>query len=285
MSVTTAEAAKSRWIFPAWSDPRWLFVCAHTTYVLVGHLLLQFNRGPGQIALAVGACAALDVAYTYAHTRLWLFPLSGVISGLGLALLFSAPGNEWLMLFVAWLTITGKYLVTWRGHHVFNPTNLALVLVLLFSDGEVAIAPAYQWGGSWEVLLLVLGLGLAVAVRAKKLPLVLSFWGFFVLSALTRSVLTHIPATITLWAQVSGGAFWLFSFFMITDPKTSPSSTRGQVAFGWAVATVDFVFQLNTLVFSLAYALFAVCAARAVWSVVRDLRRGLVPAGATAGAA
>ncbi len=83
---------------------------------------------------------------------------SGVISGLGLALLFSAPGNGWLMLLVSWLSITGKYLVTWRGHHLYNPTNLALVIVLVLSGGQAAVAPAYQWGGAWQPVALIFAL-------------------------------------------------------------------------------------------------------------------------------
>lgn len=264
---------RENWILPAKNDPRWIFVCFHSTYVLLGHLLLNFNRSPEQIAIAIGACALLDVIFTYAHTRLFLFPLSGVITGLGLAILFTAPGNEWLMLLAAWMSISFKYLITWRGHHVFNPTNIALVVLLLFSGGQVAVAPAYQWGGSWQILAVVFGFGCVIMWRAKKLPLVVAFWAAYCVSALLRAHLTHMPAEITLYAQISGGAFWLFSFFMITDPKTSPPSAKGQIVYGVAIAAVDAWFQLNTAVFSLFYALFVVCAARALWMVYLDVVR------------
>ena len=89
---------------------------------------------------------------------------------------------------------------------------------------------------------------------------------------LLRAHMTHMPTDITLWAQISGGAFWLFSFFMITDPKTSPSSTKHMIIFGAAIAAVDVWLQLNTAVFSLVWALFLVCTLRAVWTMARDLR-------------
>ena len=270
------------WILPRRSDPRWLFVCFHATYVLMGHFLLSFNRSGEQIAIAIVACAALEVLYTFVLTRLFVLPLSGVISGLGLALLFSAPGNGWLMLLVSWLTITGKYLVTWRGHHLYNPTNLALVLVLLLSDGQAAVAPAYQWGGSWQPVALVFALGTVIMWRAKKLPLVLSFWAVYCLGAVLRSQLTHMPTDITLWAQISGGAFWLFSFFMITDPKTSPPDTKGMIGFGVGVALVDLWLQLNTAVFSLIWALFLVSSVRGVVAIARDLLAGRATPLATA---
>jgi Na+-translocating ferredoxin:NAD+ oxidoreductase RnfD subunit len=263
---------RSAWIVPGRSDPRWLFVCFHSTYVLMGHFLLSFNRSGEQIAVALATCAALEVLYTYLLTRMLIFPLSGVISGLGLALLFSAPGNTWLMLLVSWMTMTGKFVVTWKGHHIYNPTNLALVLILLFSGGQAAVSPAYQWGGAWQPVALVFLLGVIIMWRAKKLPLVVSFWGVYCLGALLRAQLTHMPTDITLWAQISGGAFWLFSFFMITDPKTSPPDPRGQILFGVGIAALDVWLQLNTAVYSLVYALFLACTIRFVFRIVKQMR-------------
>lgn len=276
---------RNAWIAPGWKDPRWIFLAFHTSYVLAGHLLLNFNRSPDQIGIALVACMALEVVYTLAMTRMFIVPLSGLISGLGLALLFTAPGNSWLMLLASWMTMSFKYLVTWRGHHLYNPTNITMVLLLLFSGGSVAVAPAYQWGGFWQVPLVVFALGTVVCWRAKKLALVNAFWITYALGALLRAHLTHMPAEITLYAQFSGGAFWLFSFFMITDPKTTPPDRRGQILFGVVVALVDVWLQLSFAVFSLFYALFVVSTARALWMIVPDLRRRLgrtAPAIATA---
>jgi Na+-translocating ferredoxin:NAD+ oxidoreductase RnfD subunit len=263
---------RDAWIVPGRGDPRWLFVCFHSTYVLMGHFLLSFNRSGEQIAVALAACAALEVLYTYLLTRMFIFPLSGVISGLGQALLFSAPGQTWLMLLVSWMTMTGKFLVTWKGHHIYNPTNLALVLVLLLSGGQAAVSPAYQWGGAWQPVALVFLLGVIIMWRARKLALVVSFWAVYCLGAVLRAQLTHMPTDITLWAQISGGAFWLFSFFMITDPKTSPPDVRGQILFGVGIALLDVWLQLNTAVYSLVYALFLACTIRLVIRVVKELR-------------
>jgi Na+-translocating ferredoxin:NAD+ oxidoreductase RnfD subunit len=260
------------WIVPAWNDPRWLFASFLSTYLVLGHLFLSFNRAPFELAIAFGTCCALDMLYTWVTTRKLLVPLSAFISACGLGILFTAPGSAWFMLLTSWLTITGKHLVTWRGRHLFNPTNLALVVMLLASGGQVAIAPAYQWGGSYEIVALVFALGLVVMTRVNKLVLVLTFWSVFAAGALLRAELTHMPAEITLWAQVSGGAFMLFSFFMITDPKTSPSSLGGQVVFGAVLGLIDLWLQLSFAVFSLFYALFLVCALRGAYQIIRDVR-------------
>lgn len=265
--------SRDAWIIPAASDPRWIFMLFHASYVVGGHLLLNFNRSPNQIVTALVACALLEVIYTYAMTRMFIVPISGIISGLGLALLFTAPGIGWLMPLAAFITMTGKYVVTWRGHHVYNPTNLALVILIAASSGQVSIAPAYQWGGYWQVLVVVFALGMIIAWRAKKLPLVVAFCITYALGALLRAQLTHQPAELTLYATISGGAFWLFVFFMITDPKTSPPDVRGMILYGVAIGVVDIWFQLHFAVFSLFYALFAVCSARWLYMIAKDVTR------------
>lgn len=273
MSTAFWQEIKKRenWILPDKRDPRWWFVCFHTTYVTIGHYFFSFNRTASQIFIALFVCSFLDMLYTYLGSKKFLFPLSGWISGLGLGILFSAPGNEWMMILVSWITMTCKYLITWRGHHVYNPTNISLVLMVLLSGGQAAIAPAYQWGGSWKAVCLVLTFGLILMWRVNKLPAVLSFWATYAFFAFVRSQLTHIPMEITLWAQVSGGAFMLFSFFMITDPKTSPASTKGMILYGIAIGSMDFIFQMNTAVFSLFYALVAVSTLRWFYYMFRDL--------------
>jgi Na+-translocating ferredoxin:NAD+ oxidoreductase RnfD subunit len=86
-----------------------------------------------------------------------------------------------------------------------------------------------------------------------------------------------MPAEISLYAQISGGAFWTFTFFMITDPKTSPPDVRGMILYGVAIAVVDVWLQLNFAVFSLFYALFLVCTVRAAWMIGQDLARTIAP--------
>jgi hypothetical protein len=263
------------WILSTRQDPRWLLAGFLGLYVVLGHLLLRFNRAPLEIAVAFVACMAFEVFYTWVSTRKLIFPLAAIVFGLGLAIFFMAPGNAWLMLLTSWLTITSKYFIIWRGRHFFNFTNLALVLMLLLSGGQVAVVPAYQWGGSYEIVALVFTAGLVVMSRVNKLPLVLSFWTVFVLGALFRAELTHLPAAITLYSQVSGGAFMLFSFFMITDPKTSPASFKGQLLFGVGLGLIDLWLQLSFAVFSAFYALFLVSALRGAYYVATDIRAKL----------
>jgi len=263
---------RSAWIIPPRRDPRWIFAFFLICYDLLGHFVLSFNRSPDQMVAAILTCTSLDMLYTWVSIRKFLLPLSGLISASGLIILFSAPGATWLMILASWICITSKYLITWRGHHIYNPTNFALVVMILISGGQASIAPGYQWSGNGWITLLVLALGLVIMSRVNKLPAVLSFWTVYALGAMLRTYLTGIALGITLWATVSGGEFMLYSFFMITDPKTSPSSTRGMILYGVGIGLVDMLFQLRSAVFSLFYAAAFVTTCRFLIFALKDFR-------------
>jgi len=77
---------------------------------------------------------------------------------------------------------------------------------------------------------------------------------------LIRSVLgTTSLATVSV--TMLSGSFILFTFFMVTDPQTSPGTVRGRVLYGVAVAAVDAVLRVLGVPYSLFLALLIVCAA------------------------
>jgi Na+-transporting NADH:ubiquinone oxidoreductase subunit NqrB len=65
---------------------------------------------------------------------------SALISGLSLCLLCRCSAS-WLAVLAAGIAIGSKFALRWRGKHLFNPTNIALVLLMLVSDGRVWVSP------------------------------------------------------------------------------------------------------------------------------------------------
>lgn len=268
----TALFDRSAWIIPSLKDPRWLLATFLFLYMLAGHFFMSFNRGPEQMIAAIVVCVSMDMLFTWILARKILFPLSSLISAFGLIILFSAPGSIWFILLVSWLTIVGKYLLTWRGHHFFNPTNFSLVFVALVAGDHTAISPSYQWGGTWWFPTVVFLFGMMLMWRVNKLWLVLTFWATFGIGAFIRADFSQMPLDLALYAQISGGAFMLFSFYMITDPKTSPASIKGMIIFGASIGMLDTVYQLMTTVYSSFYALFTVTLIRALFYIYKDMR-------------
>jgi hypothetical protein len=86
---------------------------------------------------------------------------------------------------------------------------------------------------------------------------------------------------------MTGVAFILFTFYMVTDPATTPSTTRGQVLFGASVAAAYGALLALHVVFDLFFALTLVCAGRgvAMWVAHLVAQRSAAQVLAGAGAA
>ena len=79
----------------------------------------------------------------------------------------------------------------------------------------------------------------------------------FLAFAFVRSVVTGHPF-LSEAAPITGPMYQLFIFFMITDPKTTVRSFRGQCLVAFLVAVVEAVFRLLQFVHAPYYSLFIV---------------------------
>jgi enediyne biosynthesis protein E5 len=104
----------------------------------------------------------------------------------------------------------------------------------------------------------------------KRLPLIAAWLGGFALQALIRSVVFDTPAAAA-WLPMTGMAFVLYTFYMVTDPATTPSETRPQILFGVAVAAAYAMLLVVHLVFGLFFALTLVCTLRGLGLYVKEL--------------
>jgi len=104
-------------------------------------------------------------------------------------------------------------------------------------------------------------LGLVVH-RAARSDVTIAFLAVYLGLLFGRSLWLNEPLAIPLH-RLESGALLLFSFFMISDPKTTPDSRLGRVLFAALVAlgayTVQFwFFRTNGLLWSLATCSLAV---------------------------
>lgn len=235
---------------PPWADPRWRFLLLLSLYVVLGITALGFNRSPLQIALTVGVTVVFD---QFCHSLLRrgappLFPLSAAISGVGLSILVNYAHGLWLPLVAVFLTVAGKYLITHNGRHIFNPTMFGVTAALLLGQGMISASPAYQWGGNLAVVAFIVTAAFLVFVfRVHRLWLMLGFLGFYTVQLALRAWLTrhHVPPETLFLGALTSPAFYLFTFFMLPDPATSPASKRGQLAMAFVIVLVDLLLHLK----------------------------------------
>jgi protein-S-isoprenylcysteine O-methyltransferase Ste14 len=214
------------------------------------------------------------------------FLLPAHISALAVGMLIYANERLWVVAFAAAVAVASKALVRVRlgpvahdglpvTRHVFNPSNFAITIVLLLFPW-VGGAPPYQYvenvTRSWQIALplIVFVTGSVVNTRfTGRIPLAAAWVGAFIAQALVRSAVNGTPLEAGL-APVTGVAFVLYTFYMVTDPGTTPESPRAQVAFGAGVAIVYGLLVQAHVVFGFYYALTVVTGIRGLWLASRQ---------------
>jgi hypothetical protein len=238
------------------ADPRHGQIATLASLLVYGLGWLQFDLGLPQVAVTLAAAVGaqrLGDAWTGAPWRSGA--KSALISGLSLCLLLRTDAL-WLAALAAAIAVGSKFVIRVRGKHVFNPTNGALIALLLTTD--LAWVSPGQWGTAAAFAFTMACAGMLVVNRAARSDVTLAFIAAWSAILVGRSVSLGEPLTIPLH-RLESGAFLLFSFFMISDPKTTPDSRIGRIAFAVLVAVgawyVQFrLFRTNGFLWALAAA-------------------------------
>ena len=234
-------------------DPR-----VYQIAVLVG----LFGYGVVWLDFAVSGAQTVVILATVLLTqalcsRLWQLPTydprSALISGLSLCLLLRTNALS-LAVLTAVLTIVSKFVIRWRGKHLFNPTNFSLVAMML-GTGQVWVSPG-QWGSAAVFAFLMACCGGLVVYHAARSDVTYAFLACHIALRFGHTLWLGDPLSIPLH-QLQNGALVLFAFFMISDPKTTPDTRLGRILFAGLVALgawyVQFVcYWGNALLWSLA---------------------------------
>ena len=125
---------------------------------------------------------------------------------------------------------------------MFNPTNFAIVVLLLASN-RVWVSPG-QWGNVVFFAFLIACLGGLVVNRAARSDVTYAFLIAYISLLVIRSLYLGEPLTIPIH-RLENGAFLLFAFFMISDPKTTPDSRVGRVLFATLVVGIGFAARVT----------------------------------------
>ena len=301
-AVAAAPPVANRWYSEKRLGGLSRFALAITVLNVAGHCYLGFEQS------WITPIVALAAAYTtelvgetidarvngrnprYAGSALSLikFLLPAHISGLAVAMLLFAAENVAAVAFAAAAAMASKFLFRTvvgfdrvgapQFRHFFNPSNFGITLTLVLFP-TVGIAPPYQFTENtsgivdWILPGIIICTGSYLNIKATgRVPLILAWVTTFAIQAVLRALIHGTPITAGL-LPMTGFAFILFTFYMITDPATSPAGTRGQIAFAAAVALFYAILMSLHVVFGLFYALTAVTALRGIWLTAASLGR------------
>ena len=226
-----------------------------TLLLLIGQLSFGVLDSYLYVVVSIVAAVATEMILSRLLLGKWKSLSSAYISGISVGILIRSV-SIWPYIITAVLSIMSKYILKYKGRHLWNPSNFGVSWMLFMAPLDVA-GLSIQWGSNFLGLAVIWALGLAIVYRAKRFHVTVAYVISFVILAYVRSVITGD----TFLAEVSpltGPMYQLFIFFMITDPGTSVSTRKGRIIVVILVALVEFVLRLNSFIYAPFYALFLV---------------------------
>jgi hypothetical protein len=247
------------------TDPRYFQVLFQVLFLSYGLFFLHWQQEWLHYAISIGGCLFFNYSFESIKQKS-ILPLAGsdgfqrwgfsaLISAMSLCLLLKTA--HWsISLLAALLTVGSKYFFRYQHKHVFNPSAFGIVATII--TGQAWLSPA-QWGSSAVIFFFVVTLGTIVVTRVQKLDVSLAFLFTYVGLLYWRQVgYLGWPADHFIHS-ISTGSLLLFSFFMISDPKTSPDHPFARMVWAVLIAAGSFYlsvfkWQYNTAIWVLVIA-------------------------------
>lgn len=247
-------------LLPAVRDPRLHLAVVIISLQILGQTAFEFRLSIAQILVSLLTSALLEFAITFRRHRVIMWPASALLTGNSVAFVLRVPGTEhgdwwslrgwWIFAGAAAVALLSKYLIRFRGHHVFNPSNVGLVLCFLLLGSARADPLALWWGPMSLSLVLALAIifagGLGILSRLHLVGIAATFWAVFAAGIAVLAASGHEMTASWHLGGITGFELWrvlvlspevlIFLFFMITDPKTAPVGRAARRVYAVAVA-------------------------------------------------
>jgi enediyne biosynthesis protein E5 len=250
----SVDAEHSRW--PAFKyDSRFTAPILITCILLAGQLTFGFLESYSRTALAILVSIVVELALGRIFTGKWPHIASAYITGISVGILVRSPAF-WPYGLCAAISITSKYVLRIKGRHIWNPSNFGICVMLFLAYYAVA-GLSIQWGNYLWPMAIIWALGSITIWRLNRFHICATYVISFLVFAFIRSFITGHPWQAEV-APLTGPMYQLFVFFMITDPKTTVSTWRGQIFVAFLIALAEMILRLDQVVWAPFYALFLV---------------------------
>ncbi|MFV0319600.1 MAG: FAD-dependent oxidoreductase [Microbacterium sp.] len=190
--------------------------------------------GPLAIVVTLAVLVGVGVGVDAVIQRLLHLPHryeSSIITGHILLFVLQPALDPWALVGLAVAALTAslsKYVLAWRGRHIFNPAAVGATVLALVSLAWPALGSPVWWVGSPIMAAPVLIAGLIVLWRTERLRVI----GVFVVIAVAVGVfrmaaqLDAVGLPVDPW-EVLGFALWwspvlFLGAFMLSEPLTQP---------------------------------------------------------------
>ena len=233
-------------------ENRYLAPLFITTILLVGQVSFGLLESFSHTILAIATAMLFEMVLGRLFFGKIPHLASAYISGISVGILIRSP-EYWPFALCSAIAITSKYVIRWKGRHLWNPSNFAICAMLLVAP-EFFATLSVQWGNAIWPMLIVWALGIIITYRVQRFHITATYVISFIALALLRSTITG-HAFLAEVAPITGPMYQLFIFFMITDPKTTVKPKLGQCLVAFLVAVVEMILRLAENVHAPYYAL------------------------------
>ncbi|MFL5561846.1 MAG: hypothetical protein ACJ79K_10260 [Gemmatimonadaceae bacterium] len=236
-------APASLWQRSSKIDARYLIAFLITLVLVVAQLRFHMVGGYERLVLALSVCMATEAVLSWFDRGRVVNLLSAYISGISLTLLTKPQGGAlWPFAVGAVLAISSKYVLRYREHHLWNPTNFAISALLLLAPDRVSVL-SHQFGNDFTTNVVIWTFGLIIAARVGVLHITLTYVLSFLALNSVRALLLGEPIAPEI-APLTGPMYQLFIFFMITDPRTVVRGKQRQIVVAILIAVMETVIRL-----------------------------------------
>jgi enediyne biosynthesis protein E5 len=250
-------------------DKRYLAPILVTIVLLVGQLTFGFLESWSRTFLAIATAIATELVLGRLFGGRWPHLASAYISGISIGMLVRSP-EIWPYALCAAISITSKYLIRVDGRHLWNPSNLGVVAMLVLASDTVA-GLSVQWGNNLLPMVVVWAFGSVIINALGRFHITLTYVASFLAFSVLRASVTGHPWLAEV-APLTGPMYQLYIFFMITDPKTTVRAKWAQCLVAFLVAAMEATLRLFQFVHAPYYALFIVGPAANLIEILLDRR-------------
>jgi len=254
-------------------DNRFLPPLLITAILLTAHLSFGILEGWERTGLAIATAFAAEMLLGRVTYGKWPYAASAYITGISVGILLRSP-FLWPYALCAFISIASKYVLRFRGRHLWNPSNLGVSLVLFLAPETVSLL-SVQWGNVVAPMAVIWLLGSVIVWRVGRFYLSATYVASFLLFSFVRAAVTGIPWVAAV-APITGPMYQLFIFFMVTDPKVTVRPMWGQCLVVFIVAFVELILRLNEVVYAPFYALCFVGPSALLVEMWLDARRARI---------
>ncbi len=236
----------------------YLALAALAVIALVLSLFGQVGPSPLELIATLAVLSAVCVGMDAAAQRLLSLPwrLESSLITAHILLFVLRPSLEIAALggiaLAAAAASLSKYLLVWRGRHIFNPAAVGATVLTLLSLVWPSLGASAWWVGTPAMAAPVILLGVAVLWRTEKIRVVAVFLVVAMTVAIMRTAIQlqaagSVIESDDVWRLLWSSPFLFLGAFMLSEPLTLPPRRWQQftvagivgVLAGWPIPVGD----------------------------------------------